>query len=113
MSDSTRIFFVGLGLLQDVVERMLSDQPQVDVVGSAQSWEAAKTQIAASKPNVVIMARSSKELNEADLAEIPHSIKIIYLTPDENRIIVHDRQQIRDAALSDLIGALKFGDRQE
>lgn len=110
MSETRRIFFVGLGLLQDVVERMLSDQPRVEIVGTAQTWEAAKTQIAATTPNVVIMAHQNCELSAEELKQIPHLIKIIYLTPTENRIIIHDRQQISDAALPDLIQALDFGE---
>jgi hypothetical protein len=110
MTETKRIFFVGLGLLQDVVERILSDQQQVEIIGSAQSWEAAKPQIAASTPNVVIIAQQNKELREVDLQEISHTIKIIYLTPNENRIIVHDRQQISNAALADLITTLNLGE---
>lgn len=118
MSNTKRIFFVGSGLLQDVVERMLSDQLHVEIIGSAQTWEAAKAQIATTTPNVVIMAHqntelSDAELNEAELSQISHPIKIIYLTPAENRIVVHDRQQISDAALPDLIEALNYGETQE
>jgi DNA-binding NarL/FixJ family response regulator len=110
MIQTKRIFFVGLGLLQDVVVRMLGEQPHVEIIGSAQTWEAAKSQIAASTPNVVIMAQQGQELSEADLQEISHPIKIIYLTPNENRIIVHDRQQISNAALADLITTLDLGE---
>jgi len=113
MSQTRRIFFVGLGLLQNVVERMLNDQPRVEIVGTAQTWEAAKAQITATTPNVVIMALGEHELDASELNDLPHPIKFIYLTPQENRIIIHDRQQISDAALPDLIQALDFGGKQE
>lgn len=110
MSASKRVFFVGLGLLQDVVEKMLNDQENLEVVGTAHTWEAAKSQIAHLTPNVIIVAHHETEISESELNEIPYPIKIIYLTPTENRIIIHDRQQISDAALPDLIEALNYGE---
>ena len=104
------VLFVGLGLLQDVVIRLLSDQPDIHIIGSVDSWEEAKQSIQENRPDVIIMDHQNPELMEAELHPLldQHAkhFKIIYLTSADNRIIVHDRMQINDAAMPDLLRAL-------
>ncbi len=110
MSESKRIFFIGMSLLQDVVVQLLAEQPEIEVIGTADTWGNAKEQIVRDAPDVIIMDHQNQELVEAELnpllGSIQHPLKVIYLTPAENRIIVHDRIEIFDASVPDLVNVL-------
>ncbi len=104
-----QVLFVGSSLLQDVVGRLLAEEPEIEIIGVAAAWEDAKILIEATHPDILLMDENH-ELSEAQLTPlldtINHPLKVVYLTPDENRITIYERKQIRDASLSDLLKAL-------
>ncbi|MBT3390854.1 MAG: hypothetical protein HN413_10615 [Chloroflexi bacterium] len=105
-----RVLFVGLGLLQDVVVRLLTDQTDIEIIGMVNNWAEAKTAIVERQPDIIIMDHQNHELIEAELNPLlensERDLKVIYLTSADNRIIVHNRKQINDAAMPDLLRAL-------
>ena len=105
-----RVLLVGLGLLQDVVVRLLTDQTDIEIIGMVNNWAEAKTAIVERQPDIIIMDHQNHELIEAELNPLlensERDLKVIYLTSADNRIIVHNRKQINDAAMPDLLRAL-------
>ena len=110
MRAAKRVLFVGVSLLQDVVIGLLAEQSDIEVIGTVDSWAQAKDQIANDAPDVIIMDHQKQELVEAELNPLLGSLKrplnVISLTPTQNRIIIHDRTEITNASMPDLVNAL-------
>jgi DNA-binding NarL/FixJ family response regulator len=106
-----RILLIGHGLFCEGLARLLAEQSAVHIVGAASSWDEARTVMARETPDVLIVDHAAPELRGADLAplleaESPAS-KVIYLTLAENKMIVHNRQQVADVTLPDLLRAIQ------
>jgi DNA-binding NarL/FixJ family response regulator len=109
-----RILLIGQGLFLDGLTHLLGEQPEVELIGSAQSWEEARAVAAARQPDILIVDHARAELREADLAPLLENtarhLKVIYLTLSENKMIIHNRQQFGDVTVPDLLQALRIAD---
>lgn len=63
------------------------------------------------QPDVLIVEQEAAELYEDDLTPLldmqGHTMKIIYLTLAESRMIIHDRQEVDGATVDHLLEALQ------
>ena len=107
----TRILFVGEGLFQEGLSHILADQPALEIITGAGSWQEVRSRMSQEQPDIIIVDHANAQLREADLAPLLESgaenLKVVYLTLAENRMIVHNRQEIINATPSDLIHALR------
>ncbi|MBE9523737.1 MAG: response regulator transcription factor [Chloroflexi bacterium] len=107
----TRVLFIGEGLFQEGLTHILADQPALEIVAGADSWEEARARMAQEQPDIIIVDHANAQLREVDLAPLLDSgvenLKVVYLTLAENRMIVHNRQEIINATPTDLLQALK------
>lgn len=112
-----RVLFVGLSLSQDIAVRLLADQTDIEIIGMVNNWAEAKTAIAEKRPDIIIMDHQNHELIEAELNPLlensERDLKVIYLSSADNRIIIHDRKQINDAVMPDLLRAIITGSPDE
>lgn len=112
----SRILLIGKGLFRDGLTHILSDQPNTEIVAAVSTWQEAE-EVINSEPNTIIVDHEEQDLLASDLSllfesEI-QSIKIIYLTLSNNRMIIHNRQQLSNASITDLIHALQFSGRED
>lgn len=109
---TARVLLIGHGLFRDGLARLLAEQPLVSIVGEAGAWAEAQTLVAQKRPDVLIVDHAAAELGEADLAPLLETeapaIKVIYLTLADSKMIVHNRQQVADVTVEDLLGALQI-----
>ena len=79
-----RILLVGQGLFLDGLTHILSEQPNVKIVGSVSNWEEARRIIDQKNPTIMILDHDEPNLRESDLAPLLESkttsLKVIYLT---------------------------------
>ena len=109
---NTRILLIGQGLFLDGLTRILSEQPATEIIGAVNTWEAARGIVDENQPDIIIVDHDKEELREADLAPLLENqaadIKVIYLTLAANKMIIHNRQQLADVSVPDLIQALQI-----
>ncbi len=113
----TRILFVGESLFQEGLSHILPDQPALENIARAGSWQELRSRMSQEQPDIIIVDHTNALLRKADLAPLLDfgalNLKAVYLTLTENRMIVHNRQEIINATPSDLIQALrKFQSRK-
>lgn len=112
---ATRVLIIGRHILfHDGLTHLLGENPDLMVVGTEKDWERAREVIKRERPDVLIVDHDSAGLGEADLAPLleneGQNMKVIYLTLAENKMIIHNRQQVADVTASDLLQALKASD---
>lgn len=110
---TTKILFIGQGLFCEGLTRLLSDFPSVEIIGSVETCREAHQIVTREQPDVLIVdhvqaAINSTELNE--LLESVDSLKVISLTLSENKMIIHNRQQLGNVTLPILMKALNISD---
>ena len=108
---TTRVLFVGQGIFSDGLTRLLLDFPSVEIIGAVGNCADARDVVLREMPDVLIVdhAQSSRfpsELN--DLMESVDSLKVISLTLTENRMVIHNRQQMANVTLPILMKALQL-----
>jgi DNA-binding NarL/FixJ family response regulator len=107
----TRVLLVGRGLFRDGLERSLTQEPSVIIVGSANTWLEAQALVAELKPEVLIVDHAAKALQQSDMVPVlgseAQALKVIHLTLAENKMVVYDQRQVADVSLTDLLSALK------
>lgn len=113
---ATRVLIIGRHtLFHDGLHHLLAELSSLTVVGTAGSWEEARQIMVRKHPNILIVDHDSAELREADLAPLLESeeqdIKVIYLTLAQNKMVIHNRQQVADVTAIDLLNALQMPDR--
>ncbi|MEN8171975.1 MAG: hypothetical protein ABFS03_03755 [Chloroflexota bacterium] len=103
----TRVLFVGEGLFQEGLTRILAGQSTLEIISGVGSWQEAQTRMAIDQPEIIIVDHDNAQLREADLAPLLDSgvenLKVIYLTLAENKMIIHNRQEIINATPADLL----------
>ena len=114
---NTRILLIGQGLFRDGLTRILTEQPNTENVAAVNNWAEARSIVDQENPDIVIVDHDEPELRESDLAPLLEtetlSLKVIYLTLAANKMIVHNRQQMSDVSIPDLLQALELpGDRE-
>jgi len=106
----TRVLLVGEGLFQEGLTHILADHPALEIIAGVGSWQEARAHIAQEQPDIIIVDHANAQLREADLAPLLNSgaenLKVVYLTLAENKMIVHNRQEIINATPTDLLQAL-------
>ncbi len=109
---TSRVLLIGRGLFLDGLAHLLTDQPAVEMVGAVSAWSEAHQMMRQACPDIVIVDHAAPELREHDLAPLLETespkFKVIYLTLADSKMIVHDRQQLSDVTLSDLLKAIQI-----
>jgi len=108
---ATKVLLIGHGMFHDGLEHLLNEQSHMYVVGAANNWDKAQEMVVQLQPDVLIVEQEAAELYEDDLAPLldmqGHTMKIIYLTLAESRMIIHDRQEVDGATVDHLLEALQ------
>lgn len=106
----TRILLIGRGLFRDGLAHVLSREPAVSIVGSANTWQEARDMIARVQPDALIIDEGVTTSSHQELRRLlgPDAtrLKIIHLSLDENRAIVDDLRQVADMSMTDLLKIL-------
>jgi DNA-binding NarL/FixJ family response regulator len=108
---STRILLIGQGIFLDGLTRILGEQATIEIIAVVSDWVAARKTLTQQQPDIIIVDHANAELRAADLSPLLEndypSIKVIYLTLAENKMVIHDRKQVLGATLTDLLQALQ------
>lgn len=108
---ATNVLLIGHGVFHDGLKRLLAEQSHMAVIGTASNWDEAQQIMAREQPDVLIVEQETADLYEDNLAPLldmqGHTMKIIYLTLAESRMIIHDRQEINGATVEQLFQALQ------
>ena len=114
---NTKILFIGHGLFCESLTRLLSDRNGVETIGAVRTCGEARDILESDQPDVLIVDHAQVALRGNDLEEIlehgPDSLKVIYLTLSENKMVVHNRQKVFDVTHKDLISALQISDLED
>jgi DNA-binding NarL/FixJ family response regulator len=109
---STKILFIGHGLFCESLTRLLSENEAVEIFGAVRTCGEAKEILSAQNLDVLIVDHAQVKLKGADLEELlafsPPALKVIYISLDDNKMVVHNRQQIAAATLPDLMSVLQI-----
>ena len=107
---TTKVLLIGHGVFHDGLERLLAEQSTMSIVGTSDTWTEAQEMVAQLRPDVLIVEQEAADLYEDDLTPLldmqGHTMKIIYLTLAESRMIIHDRQEVDGATVDHLLEAL-------
>ncbi len=114
---NTRILFIGHGLFCEALTRLLSERAGVEIIGAVGTCVEARDILEIENLDVLIVDHAQVALRGNDLEELlengPDTLKVIYLTLSENKMVVHNRQKISDVTHNDLISALQLSDWEE
>ena len=109
---NARILLIGQGLFLDGLTHILNEQPYTEIIGAVSNWGAAQEIIDNEHPDIVIIEHNEVDLYKSDLDFLLESqaasIKVIFLTLSANKMVIHNRQQLSDVSVPDLIDALQF-----
>jgi DNA-binding NarL/FixJ family response regulator len=109
-----KILFIGHGLFCETLTRLLSENPSVEIIGAVRTCEDARQLFEVRKPDVLIVDYAQVALKIEDLDDLleqgPASLKVITLTLSENKMVVHNRQQLANVTLPDLMNVLQIPD---
>jgi len=107
---TTKILFIGHGLFCESLTRLLSESSSIEIIGAVRTCEEARQLFEARHPDVLIVDHAQAALKLDDLEDLldygPASLKVIYLTIRENKMVVHNRRQLTDVTLPVLMEAL-------
>jgi len=108
---ATNVLLIGHGVFHDGLERLLAEQSQMSVIGTASNWDEAQQVMTREQPDVLIIEQESANLYEDNLAPLldveTETFKVIYLTLAESKMVIHDRQQVNGATVDNLLEALQ------
>jgi DNA-binding NarL/FixJ family response regulator len=109
---SARILLIGQGLFLDGLTRILTEQPDTEIIAAVNTWVEGRQIVDQDKPNIVIVDHEQPDLRQSDLAPLLESettsLKVVFLTLSANKMIVHERQHLTDVSVPDLIQALQL-----
>jgi hypothetical protein len=109
----TQILLVGQGLFHDGLICLLADFPAAEVVGQAKSWSEARAMIEQCHPDAVIVDQADPELFKEEHIPVLNVGIVIYLTLTDNRMVVHDRHQLMEPTMDDLLKALRITENRD
>lgn len=107
----TRVLFIGHGLFCEGLTRLLSDDPSVAIIGAVGSCADARQVVLGEKPDAIIIDHAQIEMNPTELNQLLESaeaLKVISLTLSDNKMVIHNRQQLANVTLPVLMQALKI-----
>jgi DNA-binding NarL/FixJ family response regulator len=111
---NTKILFIGRGLFCESLTRLLSEKSSVEIIGAVHTCDDARAIFEARQPDVLIVDHAQAALKMNDLEDLleqgPASLKVITLTLSENKMVVHNRRQLTNATLPDLMNVLQISD---
>jgi DNA-binding NarL/FixJ family response regulator len=110
---TTRILILGQGLFCDGLTRLLLDFPSVEIIGAVENCAEARDVVVHEGPEVLIVDHVQVSMHPSELNELMESVdslKVIFLTLSENKMVVHNRQQLADVTLPVLMQALQITD---
>jgi len=107
---SKRVLLVGQGLFLDGLTRLLSEQRSVSIVGAARDLTEAQSLVHAHQPDTVIVDHVDPA--PAFESSLP-SLKVIYLTLADNRMVVHSRQELAHPTATDLVRVIRGKPRRK
>ncbi|MBI5081735.1 MAG: response regulator transcription factor [Chloroflexi bacterium] len=114
---TSRVLLIGRGLFLDGLAHLLAEQPAVKVAGAVSAWSEAHQVMKQAHPDIVIVDHAAPELREHDLLPLLETespkFKVIYLTLADSKMIVHDRQQLSDATIDDLMKVISDKSAEE
>lgn len=108
---STRVLLVGQGLFQDSLQHVLQGHAeQVELIGTTASWEEAKQLLLSAHPDTIVADYRYADAIVADIEALAasggESVRLLFLIPDENKLIVYQRQQLTDITIDNFVRAL-------
>ncbi len=113
----TKILFIGHGLFCESLTRLVSENAAVEVIGAVGTCGEARDILTTQQLDVLIVDHAQVALRGNDLEELlqngPATLKVIYLSLDENKMVVHNRQQLNDVTLPDLMSVLQISDLED
>jgi len=112
---TTRVLIIGQGLFSEGLTRLLQDFPTVEIIGVFDTCASARELVTQGVPDALIIdhAQASMHVTELnDLLESVESLKVISLTLTENKMVIHNRQQLADVTLPVLMQALQVSDNR-
>lgn len=106
----TRIFLIGQGVFPEGLAHLLTEEKDILLLGAAVDWAEARQKLAGSLPDVLIVDHTSQRLQGDELASLlpdgNRSLRVIYLSLAENRMIIHNQQLVRNVTVPDLLKAV-------
>ena len=104
-----RVLLIGQGLFREGLVRLVAEQPEVQIVATAENWESAHPLIETTRPDALIVDHADAGLRQADLVQGLESRvpTIIYLTLADTQMVVHNWQHVADVQVADLVQALQ------
>lgn len=110
-SKITRVLIVsGHPLFRQGLQRLLSGQAGVEVIGVAADGEEARRLIADLRPHTVIIDQEDSTLSGQDVLSYFHEgseLQLILLTLAEETMVIYRRQEVSRATLEELVNAIQ------
>ncbi len=111
-----RVLIIGRGLFRDGLNRLLSDHESVEVVAAVSDWREARRILEHEPVDTLIVEQQSTDDYEDELlrflATDMRRIKVIYLSLAKSQMIVHQRRQMSDVTVENLLTALGIHDQR-
>lgn len=106
-----RVLLIGQGIFLDGLTRIIAEQAAVEIVAAVSDWAAARQMLTQQHPDIIIVDHANAQLRATDLSLLLENdyptIKVIYLTLAENKMVIHDRKLVSGVTITDLIQALQ------
>lgn len=113
----TRLLLIGQGIFLDGLTHILNEQSNLQIIGAVDDWSKAQQILAQQQPDIIIVDHADTELRAADLSPLLTNdyptIKVIYLTLAENKMVIHNRKQVSGATITDLLQAMQHPGAEE
>ncbi len=110
-SNATRVLIVsGHPLFRQGLQRLLSGQAGLDVIGVAVNGEEARQLIADLQPHTVIIDQDNSTLSDHDFLSYLREgtdLQLILLTLAEETMVIYRRQEVSRATLEELVSAIQ------
>ncbi len=108
----TRLLLIGQGIFLDGLTHILGEQSNLQIIGAVDDWNKAQQILNQQQADIIIVDHARAELRADDLIPLLENdyptIKVIYLTLADNKMVIHDRKQISGATMTDLFLALQL-----
>jgi hypothetical protein len=109
MSPSRVFILASQPLFAEGVQSLISSQSGIEVVGVAAVGPEAVSSIRAASPDVVIVEAKGEEqgLRVAEVLEAVPQVRVVALTPEDNRLHIYYQQMRQGRRVEDLLEAIR------